>query len=171
MEQISKSSEPRSLILSLSDANPGIRYRELLRVTGFANGVLSYHLATLEKSDQIRADRNSRMTRYYPPRVSDRESVVLKYFRHRPVRDILLFVFENELCTFSEIVEHSKKAPSTISSHLKRLKDDGIISIRYGEYQLYKVTDAELISDVLSKYRPSFVDSVVDSFADTVEEL
>lgn len=136
-----------------------------------ANGVLAYHLAVLEKSERVRADRQSRMTRYYPPRVSDSESVVLKYVRHEPVRDILLFIFENEHCTFNEIVEHFQKAPSTISSHLKRLRQDGIISIRYGEYQLYRIADPELFSEVLSKYRPTRVDKIVDSFADTMEEL
>jgi DNA-binding transcriptional ArsR family regulator len=96
---------------------------------------------------------------------------VLKFVRHEPIRDILLFVFENENCTFGEIVEHSQKAPSTISSHLKRLKEDGVISVRYGEFQLYRVSDRELVADVMSKFRPGFVDKVIDGFADAVEEL
>jgi predicted transcriptional regulator len=171
MEQTPEIADTRTLLQRIIDDNPGIRYRELLRITGVANGVLSYHLAALEKSDQIRADRMSRMTRYYPPKVSDRESEILKYVRHEPIRNILMFIFENDNCTFNEIVEHSGRAPSTISAHLKRLKEDGIISIRYGEYQLYRIADRDLVSEVLSKYRPTFVDRVVDGFADTMEEL
>ena len=171
MEQLPENVDTRALLQLVIDENPGIRYRELLRNTGLANGVLTYHLAALEKSGQVRADRQSGMTRYYPPRVSDRESSVLKHVRHGPVRDILLFIFENEHCTFSEIVEYSQKAPSTISSHLKRLREDGVISVRYGDYQLYRVTDGELFSEVMSKYSPTIVDRMVDNFADTMEEL
>lgn len=111
------------------------------------------------------------MTRYYPLSVSDDESAVLKYIRHEPVRKILLFIFDHELCTFSEIVEYTGKAPSTISLHLKRLKEDGIIVVRYGEYHLYRLADRELVANVLSKYRPGFVDRMVDSYAETVQEL
>ena len=171
MEQTAENTDIRSVLLQMIDKNPGIRYRELLRMTGLVNGVLTYHLTALEKSDRIRADRESRMTRFYPPSVSEKESAVLKFVRHEPIRDILLFIFENENCTFSEIVEHSQKAQSTISSHLKRLRDDGIISVRYGEYQLYRVSDKELVADVLSKFRPGLFDRVVDGFADAVEEL
>ena len=32
---------------------PGIRYRELLRMTGLSNGVLSYHLRFLDNSGKI----------------------------------------------------------------------------------------------------------------------
>jgi predicted transcriptional regulator len=171
MEQISEAIDTKSVLLQLIDKNPGVRYRELLRMTGLVNGVLTYHLSALEKSARIRVDRESRMTRYYSLSVSDKESDVIKFVRHQPIRDILQFIFENENCTFGEIVELAQKAPSTVSSHLKRLRDEGIVSVRYGEYQLYRLTDREQFSEVMSKFRPSFADKVVDGFADAVEEL
>lgn len=171
MEQVPEQVDTRTVIENAIDLNPGIRYRELLRMTGLANGVLAYHLAALEKSNRIRADRESRATRYFPPRVSDGESAVLKYVRHGPIRDILLFIFENEHCTFGEIVENAKRSPSTVSSHMKRLREDGIVSVRYGDLRLYRITDRELLSEVLSKYRQSYADRVVDGYADMMEEL
>ena len=171
MEQVPEQIDTRTAIRNAIEANPGIRYRELLRMTGMANGVLAYHLGALEKSDIIRADRKSRMTRYYPPRVSDSESTIIKYIRHEPIRNILIFIFENDNCTFNEIVERAARAPSTISLHLKRLREDGVILVRYGELHLYRVADKELVSEVLSKYRPTLVDRMVDSFSETMEEL
>jgi hypothetical protein len=49
------------------NTQPGIRYRELLRLFGLTNGVLTYHISTLEKSRQIIVDRNNKTkaTRYY----------------------------------------------------------------------------------------------------------
>ena len=171
MEQLSEAPDTRDIIRSTIDNFPGIRYRELLRMTGLTNGVLTYHLTALERSDLIRADRGVRVTRYYTPRVSDKESAVLKYIRHAPIRELLLFIFEHEHCTFNELVSHSRKAPSTVSSHLKRLREDGIVLVRYGEFQLYRIADKELFSEVLSKYRPGLVDTIIDNFADTMEEL
>lgn len=169
--QVPEIADTKGLLLQQIFQNPGIRYRELMRLTGLANGVLAYHLSSLERADLVRVDRRSRMTRYYSLSVSDDESAVLKYVRHEPVRKILLFIFDHELCTFSEIVEYTGKAPSTVSLHLKRLKEDGIVIVRYGEYRLYRLADKELVADVLSKYRPSFVDRMVDSYAETVQEL
>jgi DNA-binding transcriptional ArsR family regulator len=163
--------DTKTILLRHIEENPGIRYRELLRMTDLANGVLTYHLAALEKADVVKVDRQSRMTRYYPVSISDSESAILKFVRHDPVRQIVLFILDHDLCMFSEIVGHTKKAPSTVSSHLKRLKEAGIISVRYGEYQLYRLAEKDLVAEVLSKYRASFVDRVVDNYAEMVEEL
>jgi hypothetical protein len=44
-----------------------VGYRELIRLFGLMNGVLTYHISTLEKSRQIIVDRNNKtkVTRYY----------------------------------------------------------------------------------------------------------
>lgn len=159
------------LLLKLIGREPGIRYRELLRSTGFANGVLTYHLSALEKASVIRVDRQARITRYYPVNVPETESQVLGYIRHEPIREIVSFILSQDMCTFAEIVEHTGKAPSTVSAHLKRLKDAGILSVRYGEYQLYSLANKDLVADVLSKYRQTFTDKVVDNYVEMLDEL
>lgn len=169
---LSSSTDAKVLLLNHIEQTPGIRYRELLRLTGFVNGVLTYHLSALEKAKVIKVDRKSRATRYYPATISDSETAILKFIRHEPVREIVLFILEHEMCTFNEIVEYTGKAPSTVSSHLKRLKEANIISVRHGEYhQLYRVVRGELVAEVLSKYMSSFIDKVVDSYTETLEEL
>lgn len=167
-----ETTDTKVLILKHIEQTPGIRYRELLRLTGFVNGVLTYHLAALEKANLIKVDRQSRVTRYYPANISDNHSSILKFIRHEPIREILIFILEHDMCTFQEIVEHMGKAPSTISTHLKRLKEARMISVRRGEYlQLYQVVRGELVAEVFSKYMPSFVDKVVDNYAEMLEEL
>jgi DNA-binding transcriptional ArsR family regulator len=58
-----------------------------------------------------------------------------------------------------------------VSSHLKRLKEAGIVRVRYGEYQLYSLANRELVADVLSKYRATFADRVVDNYVEMLDEL
>jgi predicted transcriptional regulator len=159
------------LLRRLIEKEPGVRYRELLRLTGLANGVLSYHLSGLEKSGAIKVDRQLGATRYYPAGVPEGESQVLGFVRHGPVREIMSFILQHDLCTFNEIVGHTGKAPSTVSSHLKRLKEAGIVSVRYGEYQLYRLAKKDLVADALSKYRASFSDRVVDNYVEMLDEL
>jgi predicted transcriptional regulator len=161
----------KALLMNQIEHTPGIRYRELLRLTGLVNGVLTYHLAGLEKANVIKVDRGSRITRYYPTNVSEKESAILKFIRHEPIRQIVLFILEQDMSTFNEIVNHTGKAPSTVSSHLKRLKEAGIISVRYGEYQIYRIVERDFVAEVLSKYKESFVDKVVDNYIQMVEEL
>lgn len=172
MEVTESAADTRVLLMKNIEQTPGIRYRELLRLTGLVNGVLSYHLSALERTNLIKVNRESRITRYYPVNVSDKESAILKFVRREPIRQILLFILEHDMCTFNEIVDHTGKAPSTVSSHLKRLRGAGIILIRHGEYhQLYRVAEGDLIAEVLSKYTASFTDKVVDNYTEMLEEL
>jgi predicted transcriptional regulator len=163
----------KKMLLTYIDKTPGIRYKELSRLTGLNNGVLSYHLSVLEKLYWIKVDRqNSRITRYYTVNIPSEESNIIGQLRNSVVRQIMMFILEHDLCTFNEIVEYIKKAPSTVSWYLKRLKDTGLILIIHGEeYQLYTVPDRESMLQILHKYKESFVDKVVDNYTDMVETL
>src|ERR671922_2718427 len=170
--QVTEPADTRVLLMKHIQETPGIRYRELLRLTGLVNGVLSYHLSALEKANVIKVNRESRMTRYYPVNVPDKESSILKFVRHEPIRQILLFILEHDMCTFNEIVDHTGKAPSTVSLQLKRLREAGIILIRHGEYrQLYRVVERDLVAEVFSKYTTSFMDKVIDNYNEMLEEI
>ena len=163
----------KSLILKQIDKSPGIRYRELLRLTGLTNGGLEYHLKILEKSHKVQVDRHDgRRTRYYPLTISADESHILGCVRNNVARQIVSFILENDLCTFGEIVEHIKKAPSTVSWHLKRISEAGIISVGYGrEYHLYRIVNNNLVKEVLYKYEESFRDRIANRYYESFGEL
>ena len=163
----------KRVILECIYNTPGIRYKELLRLTRLKNGVLSYHLTILEKLNKIRIDRhNKRVTRYYIVNIPKEESDIIGCFRNIVTRKITIFILQHDLCTFNEIVDHINKAPSTVSWHLKRLRDAGILLIIYGEnHQLYRVADGDIIANILYKYKESFVDKVVNNYTEMMEEL
>src|ERR671926_1633634 len=132
-EEDDQLSEVQSKLMKHINAQPGIRYRELLRLSSLSNGVLTYHITNLEKSGRIIADRsiNNKITRYYPNNIPIEEASIIGNIRNNAARQIILFILEHDSCTFNEIIEYTKKAPSTISWHLKRLRDSGIISVLY----------------------------------------
>lgn len=165
--------DTKSVILENIYKTPGIRYKELLRLTRLKNGVLSYHLTILERLSKIRIDRyNNRVTRYYIVNIPKEESDIIGYFRNKVTRKMAIFILQHDSCIFNEIVDHVNKAPSTVSWYLKRLRDAGIISIIPGEKrQLYRVVDGEAIANILYKYQESFVDKVVNNYTEMMEEL
>jgi predicted transcriptional regulator len=165
--------DTKGVILEYIYNTPGIRYKELLRLTRLKNGVLSYHLTILERLNKIRIDRhNKRVTRYYIVNIPKEESDIIGCFRNIVTRKIAIFLLRHDLCTFNEIVYHINKAPSTVSWHLKRLRDAGILSITYGENrQLYRVVDGDIIANILYKYKESFVDKVVNNYTEIMEQL
>lgn len=155
------------------DKFPGIRYGELLRVSGLTNGALEYHMKILESTNKVKVNRPvGRRARYYPLGIQTDNSHILGYIRNTAARQIVIFVLEHDMCAFGEIVVHMNKAPSTISWHLKRLSEAGIISITHGEaFPLYGILRPKLVASVLNEYRETFGDKVANQYNDMFWDL
>lgn len=130
--EIESLDERKTMLMDHIANVPGIRYRELLKVSGFSNGVLFYHLTGLEEAGLIRVERKraKKTTRYYPINISEVESAILSCLRHQPLREIILFILDNHQGTLSDIANYTGKSISTVSSHLGKLKQEEIISTR-----------------------------------------
>ena len=149
------------------------RYRELLRMTGLSNGVLSYHLRSLDNSGRIRVNRvNNRITRYFSYDVSSHESNVIGLLRQETTRKIILYILENGDVDFEKSL-HTKKVPSTISWHMTRLKAANIVKVRrQDEFNYYEIgMDKLILQDLLSKYTCSFTEKIVDNYVDMINEF
>jgi predicted transcriptional regulator len=161
------------IIQSVNDF-PGIRYRELLRITGVSNGVLSYHLNLLDNSGKVRVHRvNNRVTRYFSHDVSIVESYVIGILRQNTTRKIIIYILESGPCGFNDIVKYTKKVPSTVSWHLSRLKDANIIKVRrQNELNYYEIKiDKFTLQKLLNKYKSSFTEQIVDDYTNMINEF
>jgi predicted transcriptional regulator len=70
----------QSRILKHINEYPGVRYRELSRLSHLVNGILTYHLLQLERSNQIVVNRSkTRTTRYYPINMGSEQSEIVGY--------------------------------------------------------------------------------------------
>jgi predicted transcriptional regulator len=166
-----KLSDSQSNILKAIGQYPGIRYKELARKTGFANGVLTYHLNILEQFGYVNKFRHNNIARYYLLSIPSSDLKIISHLRVYSEKDIILFLLGHDFCTFNEIVEHLRKAPSTVSWHLKRLCEDGILVVHHGEYNLYRINDKKLVDQILHKYKESFTDKIVNNLVDIADEL
>ena len=148
-----KRNENKSKILNHIVKNPGVRYRELLRLTGLANGVLSYHLKILGESRSIKVNREGiKMTRYYPKNIKTKEFHVIAYIRNSTARQIIQLLLKQDHSTFKDIVKHTNKVPSTISWHLKRLENGKIISVSHKKLHAYRIRNKEKVGEIVAKY-------------------
>jgi predicted transcriptional regulator len=139
------------VLLKCIERKPGIRYRQLLRKTNLINSVLSYHLGTLEKSKIIQVNRSSySRTSYYPTYVSKRDWNVIECISNSTSLQIIRFLIKRKYG--AEMVKHTGRAPSTVSYHLKRLREARVVSVYQDNFYRYRLLNKSRTIRLLSNY-------------------
>jgi predicted transcriptional regulator len=179
--------ELQQRLLLCIDENPGIRYRELLRLINFSNGVLSYHVDKLEKLDLVNVERKNRLTRFFPRNISNEVMGILGNLRNQTSYEIIKLLSERGPISQQEIVKSTRKAASTISWRMKKLSNDNIICIRdkdfnydenkdfgskvqYKKVKSYDLLNRNLVNDLIYKTN-KYIDSMVSNYSEMVDSL
>ncbi|HSB56426.1 MAG TPA: winged helix-turn-helix transcriptional regulator [Nitrosopumilaceae archaeon] len=161
-----------SQVIGVIEKNPGIKFREIMRLTGMKNGVLSYYARKLEEKGFITVERSSRLTRFYPLGVDKKESVLMANLRQETPKNILLALLSKDSLTFNEIVVKVKRSQSTVSLYLTQLVQDGVVESKYINLKrIFKVTDSELVQKTINRYHPNLLESSADHLADIFTSL
>jgi len=163
-----------SKVLETINNNPGIQFRDLMEQTGMKNGVLSHYVNKIEKNGMVQVERGARQTRFFPLNVSDSERKITTALRKDTPREIILYLMSegDTGAEFSAIPINIRKSPSTVSTYLSQLVEDEIISTRLdNKRKRYFVSDRKLMDGLIDMYHPGFMESAVDSFADTFNSL
>ena len=161
-----------SQLQQIIEENPGIQFREIMRSSGLKNGVLSHYLGKLEKSGIIKVTRGPRQARFYPPKITEEESIVIKALRKQTPRDLLLALIENDGLEFSQLVKAVKKSPSTVSLYLSQLVEDELVEIKFVELKKrYHIKARDLIDKLIEDYRPSLLEKPTSGFEDIINSF
>ena len=159
-------------IMLVIEKNPGIKFREIMRKTGMKNGVLGYYAAKLEKEGTVKVERSPGQTRFYPPGVSDEDTLLIKNLRQETPRQILAALLQFSTLSFSELVTMIQKSPATVSAYLSQVARDGIVASRQdSSKKRYYVRDIKKLQSIINKYHPSLIESSADHLADTFSSL
>lgn len=172
--EITANGNNRDIILKIINSFPGIRYRDILRLTKLNNGTLSHHLSALEKRSVIKIGRteNSNITRYYAASIPTDETLILNYLKIKTTKKIIQVLVEVEGATFNEIVNHINKAPSTTSWNIKRLLDSNIVGRKKGEnVSLFFLHNKELVKKLIAQNNKSLLDRSIENYISIIEEL
>jgi len=161
-----------SLIISEIKSNPGIRFRELMKQINLTNGVMSYYLRKLEKSESIRIERTPRVSRFYSYDLSESEAKLVKRLRQETPKKILITLVEHDKLTFQEIVSKISRAPSTTSFYLNQLIQDNIIGTTKSDFvKRYYNIEKKRIANLIEEYHPDVIEQSSDNLADIIASL
>ncbi|WP_428325248.1 winged helix-turn-helix transcriptional regulator [Nitrosopumilus sp.] len=161
-----------SQIQEIIEKNPGIQFREIMRSSGLKNGVLSHYLDKLERNGVIKADRGPRQARFYPPQITEDESIVIKALRKQTPRDLLLALVKEDGLEFSQLVKDVNKSPSTVSLYLSQLVDDGLVETKVVQLKKrYHIKVRDLIDKLVEDYRPSLLEKPTSGFEDIINSF
>jgi len=161
-----------SQLTEIIENNPGIHFREIMRISGMINGTLSHYLGKLEKNGIIKVERGSRQTRFYPPKFTEEESKTAKALRRQTPRDLLLALVTNDGLEFSELVKAVGKAPSTISLYLSQIVEEGLVKIQLGSRKKkYYIKDRFLLDKLIEEYHPGLLEKPTSGFEDIINSL
>ena len=172
---VESNGDNRSTILRIINSFPGIRYRDILRITNLNNGTLSHHLSILEKRSIIKIGRteNSNITRYFPASTPSEETLILNYLKIKTTKSIIMMLIDTEDdVSFNEIVKHINKAPSTTSWNLKRLVDSNVVGKKRGtEVSLFYLNNKGLVKNLVGQNNKTLLDRSIDNYISIIDEL
>jgi len=161
-----------SQLQQIIEENPGIQFREIMRSSGLKNGVLSHYLGKLEKSGIIKVMRGPRQSRFYPPQITEEESIIIKALRKQTPHDLLLALIENDGLEFSQLVKAVKKSPSTVSLYLSQIVEDGLVEIRFVNLKKrYHIKARDLLDKLIEDYRTSLLEKPTSGFEDIINSF
>lgn len=133
-----------------------------------ALGTLEYHLYRLERAGMVAVRRLGRFKAYYTEGMVDlRDKDVLYFLRQEMPRRIAMSTVDSPGITFQGLSAVMPISPSTLSFHLRKLVKAGIIlEQRKGREKAYTCPDAARVRRLVIDFRASFVDELVDRFAE-----
>lgn len=162
-----------SQIIQIIEKNPGIKFSEIMRVTGLKNGVTSHYLNTMEKSNRVKVVRGSRQTRFYPSQTSDLESKIIKNLRRDTPRKIIYCLMLNKQgLEFRKLVNLTGKSASTVSLYVSQLVTDDIVRINeLTKKKKIVITNRHLVDQLIENYHPGMLDKPISGLEDIVNSL
>jgi predicted transcriptional regulator len=172
MEEALELDNRRKIFRFISE-NPGTYFREIQSGLELATGVLEYHLGYLVKKNLLSTEKDGKKRRYFVSQeIPHPDKRALGLMRQKTPRRITIHALLNPNCSFQDLLKEFSISKSTLSFHLKKLERADILeSVKKGRRKFYRIADPEETARILISYRSSFLDSVVDSFADVWLEV
>ncbi|MEF8873204.1 MAG: winged helix-turn-helix transcriptional regulator [Candidatus Thermoplasmatota archaeon] len=163
--------ENRKKIYEVIEEYPGLHMREIKRKVGLSMNLVRYHLNQLKKYRLVSEEKEDEYNRYYPNKgerkVDLRDRKMLGILRKKIPLSIVLFLLnEDGSAPHGEIKDELEIPSSTLSYHLKKMVEKGVLEKVEGEYRL---TDPDGIMDLLITYEPP--QDIVEEFIDLWENL
>ena len=147
----------RRRILEFIASHPGAHLRDICRALGLAMGDVQYHIRRLERDGRIHSVRRGLYKFFYPANLfGERQRDVLSVLSLDRPRELLLNIIEHPGSTQEALAGAAHVSQPTVSWHLKRLVDLGIVGRRQeGRVVTYSVAGGGEIATFIKTYHPT----------------
>jgi len=167
-------------IVSHIDKFPGLRFYQLKKETGIANGTLQHHLSTLTKLGIIFTEYDNSTPRYFSKKIEPNSQVIIKRLSQNTTSQIMGLLLKKECQTFAQLVKYTKKSPGTVSLYKNKLVADKIIvgstdnckcNKKHGMKIKYRLSDPKKVRTLVLEYGKSSLSKSADNLADVFLSL
>ena len=167
-------------ILFHIDKFPGLRFHQLKKEIGIANGTLQHHLSSLVKSGSVYIQYDNSTPRYFSKKIESNSQVIIKRLSQNTSSQILRLLLKKECQTFAQLVKYTKKSPGTVSLYKNKLVADKIImgstdnckcNKKHGMKIKYRLSDPKKVRTLVLEYGKSSLSKSADNLADVFLSL
>lgn len=120
--------ETRARIYDLVRDSPGMYYAQLAEETDVTVETVRYHCRILADEGLVERRKLRGRQRLYPVTMGDDDPELAAAIADSAASDVLSAIERREPTTLSSVAEAIGCAPSTVSYHLDRLEEDGLVS-------------------------------------------
>ena len=120
--------ETRARIFELVEDSPGIYYAQLAEETDVTVETVRYHCRILADEGLVERRKLRGRQRLYPVSMNDDDPELAAAMVDSAASDVLSAIERREPTTLSAVADAVDCAPSTVSYHLDRLEEDGLVS-------------------------------------------
>ncbi|MHB8545561.1 MAG: winged helix-turn-helix transcriptional regulator [Nitrosotalea sp.] len=158
-------SENRKCVYDYIKKNPDAHLRMITRELGM--GTTQHHLDILERFGKVKSRRINIYRQYYAVEVLEAEHDILAFLRQETAMGILTYLMEHPRSTQSDIINFKGFSAPTISWHMARLEEAGLVSsIKEGRTIRYTITNMHRIIAALKTCHHNVCDKMLSRFAD-----
>lgn len=106
---------------------PGIHYQAVVQKVGLGHGAVEHHLRRLVADGEIVVVRSDGYTCYFPKGVDHRAARTAGVLKSAGARKVFAAVQETPGAAVTDIAKSTGLSPGTVSHHLKRLRERGVV--------------------------------------------
>ena len=159
---------------------PGLRFYQLKKEIGIANGTLQHHISSLVKSGSVFVQYDNSTPRYFSKKIESDSQVIIKRLSQNTTSQIIRLLLKKECQTFAQLVKYSKKSPGTVSLYKNKMVVDKIIvgstdnckcNKKHGMKIKYRLSDPKKVRTLVLEYGKSSLSKSADNLADVFLSL
>lgn len=160
----------RKMVYDYIQAHPGAHLREIARSLNLAIGDVQYHLYALEKNGYVVSKRRGLYKHFYTNNIfNESQKNIIEALSHETSRRILFLLLHKHSISQGEIAKFVKVSASTVTWHMKRLINTGLVSVhREGRTTKY---DLNVPADEIEKLAKNYPLMIWEKWADRLADL